>query len=85
MNFKVLHVDQYNMLSQAHGRANLMLQETWACHTHLGEHREPGVCWVPEGGGIEGHIGCGNLRCRVWTAAIVCPIAEQPLIILTIL
>lgn len=60
-----------------------MLEETWACYTHLGEHGEPGICWYPDGGGIEDHVGCGNLRCRVWTAAIVCPVLKHCVALLT--
>lgn len=44
------------------------LKKKWPCDKHLGEHGEPGHCYVNDNGG---HLRLSALRLKMWAAAMV--------------
>lgn len=65
---RVPHLDGLSDADCLHGSLNLKLRKHWVCHEHLGEHGEPGVCYVTPTGK---HIGVNNRRSNIWTSAMV--------------
>ncbi|TDL14115.1 hypothetical protein BD410DRAFT_846335 [Rickenella mellea] len=64
---KVPRVDLYSEATQLNGTFILQLKEKWTCQTHLGEHREPGFCYVTPTGE---HVGLNHRRLAMWASAM---------------
>lgn len=54
---------------QLHGKIIVGLKKKWLCHTHVGEHGDPGYCYVLPV--TAEHIGLNNRKLKAWAAAIV--------------
>ncbi|KAI8996315.1 hypothetical protein BD414DRAFT_408305, partial [Trametes punicea] len=63
----VPHVEQFSETAQLHGAIIIQLKQRWMCQQHLGEHGEPGYCYITSGGE---HVGLNTRRLRVWASAI---------------
>ncbi|KAI0338966.1 hypothetical protein BDW22DRAFT_1432176 [Trametopsis cervina] len=64
-------VPQLSMFSteeQLHGKIIVGLKKKWLCHTHVGEHGDPGYCYVLPV--TAEHIGLNNRKLKAWAAAI---------------
>ncbi|TFY76970.1 hypothetical protein EWM64_g7043 [Hericium alpestre] len=64
---RVLNVDHFSNDAQLHGPIILELKQKWVCQQHLGEHGEPGHCYITPNGD---HIGLNARRLKFWAAAI---------------
>ncbi|GLB45420.1 hypothetical protein LshimejAT787_2500090 [Lyophyllum shimeji] len=62
----VPQVGAFSEASQLHGHFILQLKQKWKCEKHLGEHGEPGYCYVSD----NGHLPLNNLRFKSWASAL---------------
>ncbi|TDL24670.1 hypothetical protein BD410DRAFT_801984 [Rickenella mellea] len=75
---KVPRLENFSDATQLHRSLLLKLKKLWQCQTHLGEHGQPGHCFVSESGK---HLGLNNRHFNLWTAAIAagkCMIYDPP-------
>ncbi|KAG2131759.1 hypothetical protein DEU56DRAFT_914323 [Suillus clintonianus] len=64
---KVPRVDSFSEESQIHGAIIMQLKNKWSCEKHLGEHGEPGHCYIASTGE---HLGLNSRKLKLWAAAI---------------
>ncbi|KAF8996603.1 hypothetical protein BDQ17DRAFT_1249578 [Cyathus striatus] len=64
---KVPRLDVYSAHEQLQGEIVLELKKKWTCECHLGEHGEPGHCYVSASGL---HLGLNHRKLSLWAAAI---------------
>jgi len=51
----------------------MQLKQKWSCEKHLGEHGEPGYCYIAATGE---HLGLNSRKLKLWAAAIVSRISS---------
>ncbi|KAL6303947.1 hypothetical protein BKA93DRAFT_734171, partial [Sparassis latifolia] len=64
---KVPRAEGFSEESQLDGGIILQLKQRWPCQQHLGEHDEPGYCYIAPSGE---HIGLNMHKLRIWASAI---------------
>ncbi|KAI9059855.1 hypothetical protein FKP32DRAFT_1578952 [Trametes sanguinea] len=64
---RVPHVELFSDTAQLHGAIIIQLKQRWTCQQHLGEHGEPGYCYITPGGE---HVGLNTRKLRIWASAI---------------
>ncbi|KAJ8585723.1 hypothetical protein M405DRAFT_910709 [Rhizopogon salebrosus TDB-379] len=64
---KVPRIDSFSQESQIHGAIIMQLKQKWPCEKHLGEHGEPGYCYISVTGE---HLGLNIHKLKLWAAAI---------------
>ena len=70
-NFRAYQVPRAELFgeeSQLLGGIILQLKQRWPCQQHLGEHGEPGLCYITPAGE---HVGLNMRKLKIWASAIV--------------